>query len=207
MDAPLKAKWIEMAVREVSTQCLLARRALEAIPNVAGVQYPFILIQAFLSHCANASKMLQALQEPQPIARYEFEWRAFFSLLKRLGLFKGGPTIGDLLGIKKSSPVHHRGRQFRNHLEHYDQRLFSWLSLHGANASIGDFNVMPKSMLNVPNLIYVRHLDPNTNIFTFVDKDLHLNALMVELDRIRDAADQYIEGLEQAIRLVKRRST
>jgi hypothetical protein len=195
MNEQLKTKWLEMAAREVSTQCMLARRAFDAITAAQGVQYPFILIQALLSHCANASKMLQALQEPQRMTRYEFGWRAVFARLRRWGLFRDGPTIGDLLGIDKSSPVHHRGRQFRNHLEHYDQRLFEWLSKYGPKVGIGDFNVVPKSMIKVKNMIWIRNLDPQTNAFTFVDKDLDLNALVAELDRIRAAADTHLATL------------
>ncbi len=195
MDEQLKKKWLEMSVREVSTQCKLARTAFEAIPQLPGVEYPFILIYSFLSHCANASKMLQALHEPQPMLKYEFEWRAVYARLRRWGLVRRGPTIGDLLEIRKSSAVHHRGRKFRNDLEHYDQRLFEWLSKHGPAVNIGDFNVMPKAAVRGLNLIYVRNLDPTTNTFTFVDKDLDLNALVAELDRIRGTADRYIASL------------
>ena len=183
-----------MAVREVSTQCKLATTAFQILSNPPSTDIAFLAIQAFLSHCANVSKMLQAEQEPRPIERFEYGWRAVFRWLRRWEFYTSKPTIGDLLGVRKRSSVHHEGRQFRNNLEHYDQRLFGWLSKHGVKIGIGDYNVMPKSAIRAPkgSLIYIRNLDPNAQTFTFVDKDLNLQALNGELDRIKAIADEYI---------------
>lgn len=192
MDKQLKEKWIEMAVREVSTQCQLAKAAFEVLLRPPSTDIAFLAIQAFLSHCANVSKMLQAEQEPRPIGRLESGWRTVFGWLRRWRLYKRRPTIGDLLGIDKSSAVHNEGREFRNNLEHYEHRLFKWLSNHGVQVGIGDFNVMPKSAVQAPKgaFIYVRNLDPKTQTFTFVDKDLDLRALVDELVKIKATADK-----------------
>jgi succinate dehydrogenase flavin-adding protein (antitoxin of CptAB toxin-antitoxin module) len=202
MDDQLKQKWLEYAAREVATQSKLARVAYESIRGQLGTDGPFILVQAFLTHTANASKMLQASQEPFPILRYEYDWRKVFQWLRSCGLVKRGPTIGDLLGIDRGSPLHGKARQFRNHLEHYDDRLYSWLRKHGPNVNIADFNVMPRNAIRAPAgaIVFIRNIDPQTLIFTFLDKDLDTGVLIEELDRIRGIADRYVADVEARIR-------
>lgn len=198
MDEKLKRKWLEYAVREVTTQCKLARVAYESIRGQLGTDGPFILIQAFLTHTANASKMLQASQEPRRTLRYEYDWRKVFQLLRRFGLFKRGPTIGDLLEIDKRSPIHSKARQFRNHLEHYDDRLFNWIRKYRLDIGIADFNVMPRNAIRAPvgAMIFIRNIDPQTLAFTFLDKDLDTQTLIEELDRIKATADNYVTAVE-----------
>lgn len=194
MDEKLRERWVEMAIREASTQSKLAIAALDLASQATGTDFAFVTLQAFLSHCANVSKMLQAEQEPRSISRYRFGWRTAYGWLQRLGIIRTGPTIGDLLAIKKSSRIHREGRQFRNNLEHYDQRLFKWLSEHDPKISIGDYNVMPKTMIKTPkgSFLFVRNIDPVKMTFTFVDRDLDLGILKRELEVVKVAADKYL---------------
>lgn len=195
MDDTLKKKWLEMAVREVSSQCQLANTAYQALSSANNTDAAFFGIQGFLTHCANVSKMLQAEQEPQPLSKLQYNWRAVFRFLQRTGIYKLAVTIGDMLGIARSSVVHQKGREFRNNLDHYDQRLFYWLKKHGPNINIGDFNVMPKSAIKLGTgvqFLYVRNLDPRTKVFTFVDKDLDLSVLHKECLKIQLIANNWL---------------
>ena len=200
MDEKLRKAWVKMAIRESSTQSKLALTALDLACKAPSTDIAFVTLQAFLSHCANVSKMLQAEQEPRPISKYQFGWRTAYGWLRRLGIVRTGPTVGDLLAIKKSSPIHREGRQFRNNLEHYDQRLFKWLNEHDLNIGIGDYNVMPKSMIKAPkgSFLFVRNFDPGKMTFTFVDKDLDVGVLRRELQAVKAAADKYLADNKMA---------
>jgi hypothetical protein len=194
----LRAKWHEMAVREVSTQCQLGIAASNYITegiHRAETDRVFSSIQALLSHTANVSKMLRADQDPSSRARalHQRMKNWLYRLMgRRLSLVRR-PTIGDLLDVPRAPVVHRDGRRFRNDVEHYDERLLRWLRRTGAQVTILDFNVMPKNAVRLAgNHIFVRNLDPNTLEFTLADRDLPLAPLVVELQRIQEAANNWI---------------
>ena len=162
--------WIEMSVREIWTQAHFAELAYKNLDPKAKANSDavFSSIHSFLSHCAIISKLLKSSGE--------------------------GARIADVLGIDDSSPIHNR--TFRNHLEHYDERLKKWIQEKGLNASIGTYNVGPKSAINVGNFVYVSHYDPKTTTFTFVDEDLDLGPLIVEVEKIKRTADSWVQEVE-----------
>lgn len=103
-DKTEKDFWIEMSIREIWTQAHFAEIAYKNInpKSIKGTGAVFSSIHSFLSHCANVSKMLTADDgENTP------------------------KTIGDILGVSHDSDIHKR--RFRNHLEHYDERLKKWI--------------------------------------------------------------------------------
>ena len=159
--------WIEMSIREIWTQAHFAERAYDnLLPKTeVNTDIVFSSIHSFLSHCALVSKLLKSSGE--------------------------SAQIGAILGIDDDSVVHNR--TFRNHLEHYDERLKEWIRKKGLSANIGAYNIGPKSAIAVPNLVYVSHYDPSSNIFTFVDEDLDLAQLHAEIQRIKQIADQWVQ--------------
>jgi hypothetical protein len=161
-----------MSVREVWTQSHFAELAYNNLDLKANTNTDgvFSSIHSFLSHCSMISKMLKAEAD---------------SL-----------TIGDVLKVPDSSEIHNR--RFRNHLEHYDERLLEWIRKKGVNARIATYNIGPKSMFAVPGIAYVSHYDPTTEIFTFIDEDLHLRPLRHEIVRIKNIADSWVQKLESA---------
>jgi hypothetical protein len=163
--------WIEMSIREIWTQAHFAERAYNNIDLKArdGNDAVFSSIYSFLSHCAMVSKMLSAQDQEAP------------------------PTsIGDILSISKNSIIHNR--RFRNHLEHYDERLKRWIRDKGVHSNIGTYNIGPKSAIQIPNTVFVSHYDPSNNIFTFVDEDFDLGALFQEVQRIKKVADTWVRN-------------
>lgn len=162
--------WVEMSTREISTQAHFAKLAYQNINSKAGhgIDTVFSSIHSFLSHCVNVSKMLNAQDgEISP------------------------KSIGDILGISKTSIIHNR--KFRNHLEHYDERLKQWIRERGIDSNIGTYNIGPKSAIQIPNFVFISHYDPGSNIFTFVDKDFHLGILFNEVQKIKQLADNWVE--------------
>ncbi len=103
-------------------------------------------------------------------------------------------SIGDILKISESSVIHNR--KFRNNLEHYDERLKSWIREKGINANIGTYNIGPKSMIRIPNMVFVSHYDHTNTNFTFVNEDFNLNQLFEEMQRIKELADNWVKQVE-----------
>ena len=169
-----KDLWVEMSIQEIRTQARFAEIAYSFIdPKVAnGNDAVFSLIHSFLSHCAMVSKMLSAKDDGKP-----------------------AKCIGDVLGISHTSLIHKR--KFRNHLEHYDERLKKWIRRFAAGANIGAYNIGLKSAIQLPNMIFVSHYDPGSKIFTFVDEDFDLNSLFEEVQRIHDIADKWFIKMVQ----------
>jgi len=166
--------WVEMAVREIWTQAKFARIAFNNI-NIKKVESNDILfssIHSFLSHAANMSKLLKSKDN---ISR---------------------KTIGDVLSISKSSIIHNR--DFRNHLEHYDERLKNWIDKYPDNVNVGTYNIAPRGAIK-GNILFVSHYDPDSNTYIFVDEEFNLDDLQKEILNIMQTADSWVEKFEGGI--------
>lgn len=169
-----KDLWVEMSIQEIQTQARFAEIAYSIIDSkvVNSNDVVFASIHSFLSHCAMVSKMLSAKDDGNP-----------------------AKCIGDVLGISHISLIHKR--KFRNHLEHYDDRLKKWIGRFASGANIGTCNIGRKSAIQIPNMIFVSHYDPGSKIFTFVDEEFDLNSLFEEVQRIHDIADEWFIKIVQ----------
>ena len=103
-------------------------------------------------------------------------------------------TIGDVLGVAARSLIHRR--TFRNHLEHYDERLQQWINQFGPDVIIGTYNMGPKTAFNLRGGVFVSHYDPSTKVFTFVNDDFDLSALHSEAQLIQGVSDTWVRGME-----------
>lgn len=168
--------WVEMSIREVWTQAHFAEIAYSHIdPKAAhGNDAVFSSIHSFLSHCAMISKMLMAKDDENHLK-----------------------SIGSILGVIDSSIIHQR--KFRNHLEHFDERMRKWIGKFTIGASIGTYNIGSKSLIQAPAIIFVSHYDPSKHMFTFIDEDFDLSELYVEVQKIKRSADKWVKKMEQNI--------
>lgn len=168
--------WVEMSIREIWTQSHFAGIAYSHIDPKAerGTDLVFSSIHSFLSHAAMVSKMLMAKNDETP-----------------------SKTIGEILGVSSSSLVHNR--KFRNHLEHYDERLKVWIKKAAMGKVVGTYNIGPKTMIGIPNMIFVSHYDPTNDTFTFVNEDFKLGELNAELEKINTLADEWVKKIERRI--------
>jgi hypothetical protein len=169
MPSPEEDFWIKMSVKEISTQVDFANLAYANLTRhdlTLDLRHDvlFSSIHSFLSNCAIISKMLKACKETT--------------------------SIGDELDIPADSPIHQR--RFRNHLEHYDERLQSRIRDVGLKLLVGRYRIGSKSKIRNPNVVFIRHYDPATSIFTFIDDEIVLSAMHVEAMRIKEIADQWI---------------
>jgi hypothetical protein len=163
--------WIEMSIREIWTQAHFAEISYKNIDikAAANIDVVFSSIHSFLSHCVMVSKLLKSRDEKSR-------------------------SIGDILNVSESSIIHNR--KFRNNLEHYDKELRRWIRKKGVNANIGTYNIGPKSMIRIPNMVFVSHYDPTNDTFTFVNEDFNLGQLFEEVQRIKELADKWVKQVE-----------
>lgn len=169
----MTALLVEMAIREISTQCTFAEISYDNINSKAihNVQVVFSSIHSFLSHCANVSKFLWSNQ----LENGEKQ------------------NIASILNISNSYKIN--DREVRNALEHYDERLKKWVEESDEHVSIADFNIGPKDQLGIPkNSVLIRHYDPEKYLFTMLQKDLKLDQLFSEVIEIKNKADLWIES-------------
>ena len=168
--------WVEISIREIWTQTHFAEISYSNIDPkaISGNDAVFSSIHSFLSHCAMISKMLAADDNGNP-----------------------PKSIGSILGITNNSIIHQR--RFRNHLEHFDERMQRWIGKFATGANIGMYNIGPKSAIQIPNMIFVSHYDPNNYTFTFIDEDFDLSALHEEVQKIKSIADNWVQKMEREV--------
>lgn len=85
-------------------------------------------------------------------------------------------------------------KKLRNHLEHFDERLDE--HLRNNDTGIVDSNISNgplRSLIAVSGALYLRNLDSSTLTFAFVGEEYHLATLLTTVERIRLAADAWLE--------------
>lgn len=202
IDIDLRLAWLFM--RELQVQSGLAARAFVDLSRIqlqvlsSDAQYhpqiytaqpedlngrAFLLAHSFLTHVANISKILwptkpRAYSEPpHPVSQKERSERA--KALKRV------------LGVRESSAL--KQKDFRNHLEHFDERLETWcLKGAGRNLDMIDMNrsAFGFSSTDLPPIddISLRNLQWKPLAFAFLGETVNLEKMADELVPLHDAA-------------------
>jgi hypothetical protein len=179
--------WFVMSLMEISKQAEFAIICYDNIElkTVTGNDAIFSSIHSFFSHCGMVSKLLMSQEVTYP----KFTKFLPYCLRKCFKYKTKTQKIGQVLGISKGSLIHKR--EFRNSLEHYDERLKEWIKEKGLNANIGINNIGRKSTLAIPGMVYVTHFDPQTFIFTLVNEDFDMTVLYKEVVRIKEIAENW----------------
>ena len=165
---------IEMAIREISTQCTFAEVAYKNVikKGSSSSGLVFTSIHSFLTHCANVSKFLWSEELAKNIEKNK---------------------IAEILDVPDSLEI--KKRSFRNKLEHYDEHLQKWVKKKKPNTLILDYNMGPKNNIKISgNSIMVRHYDPQNAIFTLLDKDIDLSEIHQEVQEIKLKADVWVRS-------------
>ncbi|MFA5107688.1 MAG: hypothetical protein WC497_05185 [Patescibacteria group bacterium] len=129
----------------------------------------FSSIHSYLTHCSMISKLL---------------WS---SELSNNVLSK---SLATILGI--SEDINLKSYKFRNILEHYDEYLKEWIDRKIIGINILDKNIGSKTAININNVVWIRHFDPSTKIFTLLDEDLDLKTYYKEVLMINNKAQKYL---------------
>lgn len=160
---------VEMAIREISTQCTFAEIAYGniTVKGSCNLSIAYSSIHSFLSHCANISQFL---------------WSKHLKSAD-------GQKMAKVLGITKSYKI--KSTQARNLLEHYDKELKKWVEEKRPDVMIYDHN-MGLKIKNSGNAMIIRHYEQDACIFTMLGEDVELDTLFSEVEEIKDKADQWV---------------
>lgn len=163
-------------LRELSFRCRLALRAYDDFRsalvtlysgNMANVatttDHMWLSLHAFLTQCANVSKMLW------PVGRDK-------SRSER------GEHLRGLLNITDDSPLHER--TLRDKMDHFDERLDEWVA-QSKSRNLATWNVFePGSVAGIDVHDYVGVLDPVNMKVTILGKDYEIMPLVEATARL-----------------------
>jgi len=103
-----------------------------------------------------------------------------------------GRTLRESLGVTPGHAL--EGRDLRNHLEHYDERLDSWAA--ATTGTIVDGIVGPRSgIAGVPDSDIMRLYDPQTRTFFFRGELFDLQAIAGGLDNVANRAAERLQAI------------
>jgi len=138
---------LELFLGEVHRQAAFAIRAfddLECSLCSADQEAAWYAIQGFLVSVGNISKLL---------------WPKIEKIPGR------GEALRKALDIADDSPI--SPRTFRNHFEHFDERIETWVAAQ-ETSNLVDSNIVPREMVaGLPEAAFLRNLDPTTLVLSF----------------------------------------
>ena len=154
----MKKMVLKIFQREIERQCKFAIIAIEQIK--AGLKNNnsdiiWYAIQNFLIAVGNISKIFWP---PNP--KYQ----------------KRGEELRKSLGIRDDSPI--KPRNFRNHFEHFDERLENWATSSKRHNFV-DSNIGPSNMIvGIDPEDFLRNFDPTSWTLTFRGDKYELKPLI-----------------------------
>ena len=151
-------------ISEIKTQCEFALKAVEKLRQkleLGDTRPVFFYAQAFLGAAGNVSKLLWP-RSPKIPGR--------------------GERLRELLRVPDDSPA--EPRTFRNHFEHFDERLENWAMTSKRKVFV-DFNV---ASVEGP-ADFMRNLDPNSLTLTFRGETYELGSVERALKEIQKVAE------------------
>lgn len=155
------------ALREIDLQIRFALTAFENITKKGegDLITTFSSIHSFLTHCANISRLLWS-----PASNHNS------SIKKELG-----DDLSALLNIPTLSLL--KNRKFRDDLDHYDERLIEWIKNAYPNKQATTDLVIGEKLQN-KGMLYLRHYEPQSHVYTFNNKELNLKDLHDEITNL-----------------------
>ena len=162
-------------LREIEYQSQFAARAAERLVLSGDVFEPIEIwsaIQAILTAAGNVSKIL---------------WPP------RTRSSPRGETLRALLDVDDQNAL--SNRNFRNHFEHYDERIEDWLSsTHSAVYVDQIIGPRPGFLRDFPQNAH-RNYNPSTQMLTFRGESMSLESILTALDEVRDKCQSITGGL------------
>lgn len=157
-------------ISEIVLQSKIAQRAAERL-QVANNNFDTLevwcSIQSFLVAAGNVSKILWPSRTENKIR---------------------GERLRQMLKVEKDNPL--SNRNFRNHFEHYDERIENWFNNH-SSAVYSDLAMNPSLQGNMINNNH-RGYNSFNNTLVFRGETLDLNVILKALVEIRDNCKPYV---------------
>ena len=159
---------------EIVKQCEFAltsvnfiNNSLSNLRNKNASSQLWYFVQNFLVSAANVSKLLWGSKEKISESRKE---------------------LRDSLNVTDNSIL--KSRTFRNHFEHYDERVESWAA-SSERKNFADSNIGPKNMIvGLDPNDYLRNFDTDSLSITFKGDTYNIKPVVDELIKLLEIAKQ-----------------
>ncbi len=156
-------------IGEIVAQAKFAENAASQLANSSDPIAVWGSIQSILVATANVSKILW------PVKKQSKE---------------RGKHLRDLLGVDNDNLL--SDRTFRNHFEHYDERIEEWVKKNNSSvymdSRIDPFEQTPTSL---PQFFH-RSYNPSSRKLSFRGESIDLAAVLAELTAIREQCGPYV---------------
>lgn len=118
---------------------------------------------------------------------------------------KEGPTLLEQHGMERAEKLRkiylvddeeppYKSRKFRNHFEHFDQRIDDWATSSKRMCFV-DSSIYPKGSIGgLDQKDYFRNLDPQTFALTFAGKDYELLPVYEAIKKLHQMVIRKFEG-------------
>ncbi len=188
VSVPLDTTQLGYFVHEVELQCSLTLHAYDMIHAALGikemsrqVEGAIAYCHTMLTHAGNVSKLLWPSRPFHLDGETEQEYKQ-----REKNQERRGKQVCAALGVTRTSPL--RSRRMRDHLEHYDERLETFLRKPHPGGLI-DMS-FPGSLQ--PGQEAHRIFDPGQKRFIFQGEQTEMIALADALHTVRDAANKWL---------------
>ena len=153
----------QVLIGEIVTQSKFAEKAADHLAKASDPIEVWGSIQSILVAAANVSKILWPARNPY-MAR--------------------GKQLRELLGVDDSNLL--SDRTFRNHFEHYDERIEDWFD-NNNSAVYMDSRIDPfePTTWSLPRLFH-RSYNPSSQTLSFRNESIDLAAVLAALAEIRE---------------------
>ena len=165
--------FLDIFVREVERQAafgVMASQDLAGALPTGNMDRLWYSTQALLIAAGNVSKLLWPVR---PLSG------------------ERGQQLREVLGVPEESPL--RPRAFRNHFEHYDERLEDWM-MSSERHNIVDSSVLPPGAIQgIDPGDFLRNLDPTSMKLTFRGDSYDLGSLVGTIRDLRNRAESRVK--------------
>lgn len=150
-------------ISEIVTQAKFAEIAANQLMETTDSVETWASIQSILVAAANVSKILWPVNK-QKKAR--------------------GKYLRDFLVVDEGNLL--SDRTFRNHFEHYDERIEEWVEANNSSVYM-DSRIDPQepSLFTLPQFFH-RSYNPTSKALSFRGESIDLDAVLTELSKIRE---------------------
>ncbi|RKD92634.1 hypothetical protein [Mangrovibacterium diazotrophicum] len=159
-------------------------------------------VMTFISEIVLQTKIAQRAAERLQVTQREFDrievWCSIQSILVAAGnvskiLWPGkeyvlrGERLRQILKVENGNPL--SNRKFRNHFEHYDERIEEWFEKH-SSAVYSDLAMNPTLWGNMASHAH-RGYNSCNNTLVFRGETLDLNVILKALEELRDSCKPF----------------
>lgn len=187
---------LEVYLRELSTQCQFAMRAVgqvntalsadsDDVPQQTAHGEVFRGLHSFLTHASNVSKLLWPTSPWKRDDESEEEYER-----RREHMKQRARKLREMLDVEEGEEHPLKDRQLRNHLDHYDERLDHWATTSERRNLVSDMIGPPDAIKGIEASDRMRTFDPGEGEFIFRGEHHDIQELATAVERLHSRAEE-----------------